>query len=196
MAATAVSTLMSAPNEEDRLGDRGTYPYPGAATQLVLDDVCYRLGTLGEQQMLSMRGEQHAWLVVRCLPDGWTGPGRAAVPQCMSGCSHAWLEAAAQPAAPAGTAAVLSAVSLRCRPTLDPVLELLQLLMPILQQARQLCVSSLPPPQRAACPGTLPEQHLLLLIAAYHSAPSWASLPAAGFASRTQACRLHWLPAG
>ena len=60
---------------------------------------------------------------------------------------------------PTGPAAVLSAVSLQCRATLDPVLELLQLLMPILQQARQLCVSSLPPPQRAACPGMLPEQH-------------------------------------
>ena len=63
----------------------------------------------------------------------------------MSGRSHAWLEAAAQPGPPIGIDAVQSAVSLRCRPTLDPVLELLELLMPILQQARQLCISSLHP---------------------------------------------------
>lgn len=55
---------------------------------------------------------------------------------CMFGRCRAWLGAAAQPMAPTGSAAVLSALPLRCRPTLDPVLELLQLLMPLLQQAR------------------------------------------------------------
>ena len=102
----------------------------------------------------------------------------------MSGHGWAWLEAAAQLGPPLVQPQSCPAVSLRCRPTLDPVLELLQLLMPILQQARQLCVSSLPSLKGLPALERCLSSNVLLLSAAYKSPPSWAPLPAVDFASR------------